>query len=100
MSSIGTEYKINIKMEPMGEIHLANCDFEAKFYTGPAMSQSISKAEMVYVDDDDYIALVDSSKTGQGALMMRLTVELPDADFDDGRRTEVQVLNTGIVVEK
>lgn len=100
MSSIGTEYKINIKMEPLGEVHLTDCDFNARFYVGPTLYQVITKDDMIYVDDDNYLALVDSSQTGKGNLMARLTVEIPDADFGDGRRTEVQVLNTGIFIDK
>ena len=98
MSSVGTEYKVNIPMEPMGEIHLADCDVEAKFHTGTARSHIVTKTDMIRVDDDNYIALVDSNKTGPGELKVRLTIALPDADFDDGKRTEVQNVETGIVV--
>lgn len=100
MSSIGTEYKINVRMAPMGEIHLADCDFEAKFYTGSMHNQIIKKEDMIEVDADNFLAMVDSTLTGQGELKMRITVHLPDADFDDGVRTEVKVVDTGIVVEK
>lgn len=100
MSSLGTEYKINVGMSPMGDIHLSNCDFEAKFYTGSMLSHIIKKEDMIQVDDDNFLALVDSTLTGQGELKMRMTIHLPDADFDDGVRTEVTVVNTGIVIEK
>lgn len=100
MSSIGTEYKIKIGMQPMGEIHLADCEFFAVFYVNSAKSQRVEKADMIKVDDDNYIALVDSTLTGAGELKARVTVDLPDADFDDGARTEVVVVNTGITIEK
>lgn len=100
MSSVGTEYKINVKMEPMGEIHLANCEFEAQFYTSPLKGQIIPKSKMIEVDSDKYLALVDSKETGPGELMMRISIDLPDADFNDGARTEVHVINTGIRIDK
>lgn len=100
MSSIGTEYKINIKMDAVGDIHLSACDFFAIFYVNSTKMQQIQKEDMVEVDDDNYIALVDSTLTGAGALKARITVEIPDADFDDGKRTEVVVINTGIVIDK
>lgn len=100
MSSIGTEYKINIGMQAIGDIHLSDCELTAIFYVNTVKTQVIQKEEMVVVDDDNYIALVDSSLTGAGELKARITVEIPDADFDDGKRTEVVVVNTGIIVEK
>lgn len=100
MSNVGTEYKINIKMEPMGEIHLANCEFEAQFFTNPTRAHNIIKSQMIMVDNDNYLAMVDSEKTGAGELMMRIAIDLPDADFADGTRREVHVVETGIKISR
>ena len=100
MSNVGTEYKINVKMEPMGEIHLSNCEFEAQFYTNPTKGQTITKSEMKEIDSDNYLALVDSERTGAGELMMRIAIDLPDADFNDGARREVHVIKTGVKIDR
>ena len=98
MSSVGTEYKVNIHMEPMGEIHLADCEVVAEFHTGTSRKHIITKQEMRKVDDDNYIAIVDSAMTGSGKLGVKLILGLPDADCDDGVRKEVQNLDTGIFI--
>jgi hypothetical protein len=100
MSSIGTEYKINVGMRPVGDIHLENCDFYAEFYTFPLKKVRIAKVDMMRVNADNYLAVVDSAKTGAGELHARVVVYLPDADMPDGKRTEVVNLDTDIVVEK
>ena len=53
---------------------------------------------MVKADDDNYVALVDSSKLGTGTIRCRVTAHIPDADFDDGIRTEIEEVNTGITI--
>lgn len=100
MSSVGTEYKINVSMTPIGEVHLEDCDFTAVFYVTPSKNLEIKKNEMKQVDGNNFIALVDSSFIGSGELKMRITIELPDADFDDGKRRVVKVVNTNINIEK
>lgn len=100
MSNVGTEYKINIGMKPMGEIHLSDCNFSATFYVNSSKQLEIDKDSMIKVDDDNYIARVDSTKTGAGDLKAKVTVHLPDADFDDGFRTEVVTIPTGITIDR
>lgn len=100
MSSVGTEYKINICMQPMGEIHLEDCEFTATFYVTATKSCVVEKVDMVAVDADNYIALVDSSLTGAGALKAKIAIDLPDGDFVDATRREVVTLDTQIIVEK
>lgn len=100
MANVGTEFKVNIGMQPIGETHLSGCDFNVVFYTNGLKEHTVEKAEMIKVDDDNYLALVDSKKTGSGELRARVFVYLPDADFEDGFRTEVVDLSTGIVISK
>lgn len=99
MSSVGTEYKIKIAMEPIKDVHLADCIFECVFYVKAQPTVIVKKEEMIQVDEDNFIAMVDSSTLGMGKLMVKVKVELPDADFPDLYRTEIVNLSTGITIE-
>lgn len=55
---------------------------------------------MIKVDDDNYIACIDSGQLGAGLVMMRITARIPDADFPDGLRTEVETVSTEVRISK
>ena len=97
--SVGTELKLNITAELGNGLHLADVNFTAIFYSSPRRSEMFTKEDMVKVDDDNYIAVIDTAKLGDGEYMMKLTAEIPDADCDDGFRTEVVKVSTHIFVK-
>lgn len=99
MRLTGTELKINLHMEPMGEIHLSGCEFSLQAYA-TGRGYEIRKEQCIQVDDDNYIVLVDTAKTGAGAIKLKMTIDLPDADFNDGKRREVLLITTNISVGK
>jgi hypothetical protein len=98
MSSFGTEFKINIHVEPIDGLHMDDYDFSCRFYVYTNRVVRIEKKDMIQVDQDNYIACVDSSKLGIGAVMMRITAFIPDVDFPDRLRTEVETVSTGITI--
>lgn len=100
MSSLGTEFKINVHVEPIDGLHMSDYDFTCRFYIYTNRNVEISKSEMIRVDDDNYIACIDSSKLGVGTIMMRIIVQIPDADFPDGLRTEIETISTGLVISR
>lgn len=98
MSSIGTELKINVHIERLDGYRMSDIDFYCDFYVYTNRRVTIVKEQMVKADDDNYVALVDSSKLGTGTIRCRVTAHIPDADFDDGIRTEIEEVNTGITI--
>lgn len=98
MSSFGTEFKINVHVEPIDGLHMDDYDFSCRFYVYTNRVVRIEKKDMIRVDQDNYIACVDSSKLGIGAVMMRITAFIPDVDFPDRLRTEVETVSTGITI--
>lgn len=100
MAELGTELKINVKVEPMGNIHLSACEFECYFFVYTNKNIKVSKSEMIQVDDDNFIALVDTKNLGAGALKMTIVVDVPDGDFNDNLRREVETVCTGITITK
>ena len=98
MTARGTELKINVHVEPIGGIHLSQCEFTCAFFVYTNRALEVTKAEMIKVDDDNYIALVDSDKVGTGQVKMKIEVQVPDSDFPDGYRKEVANVCTGITI--
>lgn len=96
----GTELKLNINIEPIGGISMDEYDFTCEFYCSMMDSIVISKSDMHREDANNYVALLNSDRVSTGSLKCKITAYIPDADFDDGLRTEVQLLNTGITIKK
>lgn len=98
---MGTELKLNIAIEPMGEIHASSYDFNVDFYCSARKIKAISKAELLPIDDDNFIARFDTNEVGTGELKCRITAYIPDEDFtDDGLRTEVIEIVTNYDIVK
>lgn len=99
ISRIGTELKVNVHIEPIDNYHMDNYDFTCKFFTTGNCGISIPKSDMIRIDEDNYIARIDTKKVGRGNLMLRVVAQIPDNDFDDMLRKEVCVVSTGILIE-
>lgn len=96
----GTEIKYNIHIAPMGNLSMDNYDFIVEFFCNPRKVVALHKEHLIRIDEDNYVARVDSSELGIGDVKLKITAYIPDGDFDDGIRTEVALLNTGIVISK
>ena len=100
MSSLGTELKINIHIDQLDNYKMKDIDFVCRFFIYADKYIELTKEEMIHVDDDNYMACVDSSKLGVGEIKVRITAQIPDSDFDDGYRQEVVTATTGIIISK
>lgn len=100
MSVIGTELKININVKPIGDIHLSDCDFTCTFFINSTKSVVLKKADLIKVDNDNFIALLNSEDLGIGTIRMTIKILVPDSDFNDGFRTEIETVCTGINITK
>ena len=96
VSISGTELKINVHIDPLGDLHMQDYDFECTFYIFPKKSVKVNKSEMVKVDEDNYLALVDTTGLGVGRLHLTLIAQLPDTDFGGAIRREIACVDTGI----
>jgi hypothetical protein len=100
-SLLGTELKINVHVEPIGEMHMSAYNFKCEFYVYSNRVVTIHKEQMRMVDDDNYIAMLTSDMSkqlGRGDMHMVVTAEIPDADFEDGFRTEKQQVCVGVTI--
>lgn len=97
---IGTELKLNIHIEPIGEITMNDYDFEVEVYCSPKRPVMATKKDMIRIDSNNYVVLVDTNEVGAGELKCKVTAHIPDADFEDGFRTEIAAIDTGISIIK
>ena len=101
MSALGTEFKINVHVEPIDGLHMSGYDFECVFYVYTNKRVVIKKSELKKVDDDNYLAMIDTAKglmLGRGKVNLELTAYIPDGDFNDGVRTEKAIICTGVTI--
>lgn len=99
MSALGTEFKMNIHLDPIDGLHMSGYDFECAFYVYTNRKVVIPKSQMRKVDDDNYIAVInsiDAMRIGRGRINVEITAHIPDGDFDDGVRTEKLILCTDV----
>ena len=50
------------------------------------------------LDNDTYLALINSEELGVGAIKMNIKILVPDDDFPNKVRTEIDTVNTGITI--
>lgn len=94
----GTEIKVNVSIEPIGSYTMDDYDFQCEFYCYTNRRFVITKGNMIREDANNWLALLKTELFGKGSLKCKITAYIPDADCDDGLRTEVLVLDTGIQI--
>ena len=97
---IGTELKLNIHIEPIGDTTMDDYNFDVEVYCSPKKPIIIPKANSIRIDSDNYVVLVDTNVVGAGDLKCKVTAQVPDGDFPDLLRTEVVCIDTGINIVK
>lgn len=98
----GSEIKLNVSIDAIGQYHMKDYDFECEFYCFSNKKIVLKKEAMIMQDDDNYLAVLDSKILGKGMLKCKITAYIPDGDLNsddnDGKRTEVLIIDTGIQI--
>lgn len=95
---LGSEIKLNISIEPIEGMTMDNYNFQVEMFTSPKRKVTVQKSELIRIDSDNYLLILDTSELGAGNLMCKVTAYIPDGDFEDQLRTEVDVFRTGITI--
>lgn len=99
MSALGTEFKLNVHLEPLDGLHMSDYNFEVALYVYTNRKVVFQKSKLKKVDDDNYMLMVetaDALRIGRGRINAEITAYIPDNDFSDGLRTEKLVLCTDV----
>ena len=97
---LGTELKLNVNIEKIGDIAMDDYDFTVSLYCSTSKAVVVPKQDAIRVDDSNYIVCADTTILGAGKLKCRVEANLPDGDFSDQLRTEVMIIDTGIEIVK
>jgi hypothetical protein len=95
MSALGTEFKYGVRMTPIDNIHLEDCDFEVTSYVYTNKAVTYRKGDVKHIkriNEDSYKIIVDSEdsvKIGRGKVLAKISISIPDSDLEDGFRTEI-----------
>ena len=99
---IGREIKLNLNIEPIVDIQINDYIWECIVYTSPNSQIKIEKSKCIPVpeDNDSYLIPLDTTPLNPGVLKVRVIAHIPDADFEDNYRTEIEVIETNIKLKK
>ena len=99
--TLGSDVKIEFTADLPDGLKLSDVDFTLKIINMSEKDKAIDvpKADCIETDEGkNYVALVDSDDLGIGTLMLRLTVMIPDTDYQSGTRKEVIKINPHIKI--
>jgi hypothetical protein len=97
--TLGSDVKIAFTADLPDGLLLKDVDFTVKVINMSEKDKDIEvpKADCIMTDEGaSYVVLVDSETLGIGTLMLRLTVFIPDTDYQSGTRKEVIKINPHI----
>lgn len=100
--SLGTVLKIAVTADIGNSQHLSSVDFSCFFHVAGREKKGVQvdKVDMIMVDEDTYIAVIDTAVIGVGNYYCCLTAFVPDDNIEGGLRKEVVRFPTYINVVK
>lgn len=101
--NVGTDLKVNVHFEPISELTMDDLEFTCKFFTNSEINSiTCKKADMIRVDESNYVAVICTKRIGHGDLKLRVVAEIPDPEVEihDGIRYEEVQITTGIHISK
>ena len=92
---VGSQLLMSFRMEPVGDVHLSECEFEVSYYTTTIEKcHTIEKGKMTEKSEDEYLALVETDLTGAGTLKYVATITIPHEDIENGIKLVKNVTTT------
>ena len=98
MSEPGTGYIIGVEVESVKGTLMRDLDFTLEFYIHANRRLRFSKKDLVHIamtDGDEYYALVDSARLGEGLLQCRITILDSEPRWSGGKRPMILTRSTG-----
>lgn len=97
---LGDDLKILVTAELPDGMKMADVDWTVKVVNISQKDKEkvYQKSECIETVEGNYVVLVDSDDLGIGRYMVRLTLEIPDTDWESGYRKQVVKINPHVVV--
>ena len=99
--TLGSDVKIEFTAELPDDMKLSDMDFSGKVLNVDQKDVDVdfNKADCIELEDGaNYVVMVDSDDLGIGTLMLKLTVMIPDTDYQSGTRKQVVNINPHIKI--
>lgn len=98
--TLGSDVKIEFTADLPDDLLMKDIDFSGKVINADTSEDMpFVKADCVMVNEGkDYVVLVDTEELGVGVYLLKLTVNIPDTDYQRGYRKEVININPYIRV--
>lgn len=99
--TLGSDVKIEFTAELPDHLTLSDVEFSGKVLNVDQkdVDMDFTKADCIEVEDGaSYVVMVDSTDLGIGTLMLKLTVLIPDTDYQSGTRKQVVNINPHIKI--
>ena len=98
--TLGSDVKIAFTADLPDGLLLKDIEFSGNVINADtAEDTAFDKSECVMIDGgESYVVMVDTDEMGVGTYMMKLTVHIPDTDYQRGYRKEVININPYIKV--
>lgn len=97
--TLGSDAKIEFMAELPDDLKLVDVNFEGKVVNADEADkvQAFTKADCIAVDEGkSYVVLVDTTPLGVCMLVLKLTVYIPDTDYQSGYRKQIVNINPHI----
>lgn len=84
---LGSVERFTIIMQPSGESTLRSCSW--RLLIRSQKSITLDKSECIYIDDNTYDFILDTSRIGVGAIDVRLIIDIIDSNAPEGQRSVI-----------
>ena len=97
----GSDVKILVTAELPNELTLKDVDFTVMVYNASDVDKkkTYQKSECMETEHGNYVLMVDSTELGVGTYRCKLTVQIPDTDYQSGYRKEIVNINPHVIVK-
>ena len=99
--TLGSDVKIVFTVDLPDDLKLADIEFSGKVLNTMQKDKEVAfeKADCIPIEDGkSYVVLVDTEELGVGSYLLKVTVQIPDTDYQSGYRKEVVNINPHISV--
>ena len=99
--TLGSDVKIAFTVDLPDDLKLADIDFSGKVLNTMQKDKEVAfeKTDCIPIEDGkSYVVLVDTEELGVGSYLLKVTVQIPDTDYQSGYRKEVVNINPHISV--
>ena len=98
---LGSDVKIEFRAELPDGMKLEDVNFSGKVINADKKDTAIdfNKSDCIALEGgESYVVMVDTTSLGVGLLMLKLTVQIPDTDYQTGYRKQVVNINPHIKI--